>query len=419
MVDVANKGPVPAPASRPARSEVVVAYLMAGVQFVNVLDFMMVNPLGPQFSESLGVPTSQLPIIAGSYTAAASVTGVLGSFFLERFDRRTALFFSLLGLAVGTGIGGLATGFTTLILARIVAGLFGGPATSLAVAIVSDAIPPARRGWGIGVMMGGFSVASVLGVPAGLYLSHLGGWRIPFFGVALLILAAAFGVVRALPPLRAHLATVDRGASPVRSLAALLKKGLVLNSLLLTTMTMMSGFIIIPNFPAFVQFNLGYPGEQLGLIYLVGGVVSLLTARTVGPLVDRFGSTRVAGVGAALVIAMLALMFLWTSLGVPVLVLSAGFFLAMGTRMVAYNTLTSKVPEPFERARFQSIQSAVQHGASAAAAFLSAQLLAEAPDHRLLHIERVAYVSMALALGVPIVMLSLERAITRRARAAV
>ena len=234
-----------------------------------------------------------------------------------------------------------------------------------------------------------------------------------------MILAAAFGVVRALPPLRAHLATVNRGESPVRSLAALLKKGLVRNSLFLTTMTMVSGFIIIPNFPAFVQFNLGYPGEQLGLIYLVGGVVSLVTARTVGPLVDRFGSTRVAAVGAALVISMVALMFVWTSLKVPVLRLSAGFSLAMGTRMVAYNTLTSKVPEPFERARFQSIQSAVQHGASAAAAFLSAQLLAEAPDHRLLHIERVAYVSMVLAFGVPIVMLALERAITRRARTAV
>ena len=43
---------------KPERSEVTIAYLMAGVQFVNVLDFMMVNPLGPQFSEALGVQTS-------------------------------------------------------------------------------------------------------------------------------------------------------------------------------------------------------------------------------------------------------------------------------------------------------------------------------------------------------------------------
>jgi len=404
--------------SKPERREVVIAYLMAGVQFVNVLDFMMVNPLGPQFSEALSVPTSQLPIIAGSYTAAASVTGVLGSFYLERFDRRSALFVSLIGLAIGTAVGGFATGFVSLILARVVAGMFGGPATSLAIAIVSDAIPPARRGWGIGIVMGGFAVASVLGVPAGLYLAAWGGWRFPFFGVAALILVASVGVLRFLPPLRAHLAQLHATESAWASLRALIGKRLVLGSFLLTTLTMMSGFIIIPNFPAFVQFNLGFPGEDLGLIYLVGGVVSFITARVMGPLVDRFGSARVATGGTLLITVMIYTMFVWTSVGVPVLLLSAGFFLAMGTRMVAYSTLTSKVPEAHERARFQSVQSAVQHAASAVAAFLSAQLLSELPDHKLLHIERVAYTSIALALCVPIVMFAIEAGLSARARAA-
>jgi hypothetical protein len=60
----------------------------------------------------------------------------------------------------------------------------------------------------------------------------------------------------------------------------------------------------------------------------------------------------------------------------------------------------------------------VQHAASAAAAFLSAQLLSELPDHRLVHIERVAYTSIGLALCVPFVMFALEAAIAARARAA-
>jgi predicted MFS family arabinose efflux permease len=51
---------------------------MAGVQFVNILDFLMVSPLGPRFAGDLGVKTSDLPLVVGSYTAAASVTGVLG-----------------------------------------------------------------------------------------------------------------------------------------------------------------------------------------------------------------------------------------------------------------------------------------------------------------------------------------------------
>ncbi len=404
------------PSSAP-RSEVTIAYLMAGVQFVNVLDFMMVNPLGPQFSEALGVRTSDIAIVVGSYTAAASVTGVLGSLYLERFDRRSALIVTLIGLAVGTALGGLSFDYPSLILARVVAGLFGGPATSLALAIVSDAIPAERRGWGIGIVMGGFAIASVLGVPTGLFLANYGGWRLPFFGVAGLIVVAAVATARLLPPLRGHLAALRAGPGPSASLRALLAKPLIRRSLLLSAVTMMSGFIIIPNFPAFLQYNLGYPGERLDLVYLLGGAVSFVTARIMGPLVDRYGSARVGTFASVLIAGTVMIIFVWAITEVPVLVLSSLFFHAMGSRMVAYSTLTSKVPDPHERARFQSVQSAVQHAASAVAAFVSAKLLSELPDHRLVHVERPAYLAIGLSLTVPVIMFGLERALRARPEA--
>ena len=39
--------------------------LLAFVQFVNILDFMMVMPLGPDFSTELGIATSNLGIVGG------------------------------------------------------------------------------------------------------------------------------------------------------------------------------------------------------------------------------------------------------------------------------------------------------------------------------------------------------------------
>jgi predicted MFS family arabinose efflux permease len=394
---------------------------MAGVQFVNVLDFMMVNPLGPQLAEdpTMLVPTSKLPLVIGSYTAAASVTGVLGSLFLERFDRRSALFVTLVGLSVGTALGGMAQGLTSLVVARIIAGLFGGPATSLAFAIVSDAIPSRRRGWGMGIVMGGFSVASVLGVPAGLNLAKLGGWRTPFWGVALLIGMAAIASLRLLPPLRAHLTRTNAELSPVGALLSIVKKRVVALSLGMTALTMMSVFIVIPNIPAFVQFNLGFDGNRLDLLYLLGGLVSFGTTRLIGPLVDRFGSTRVALAGSVLVMVIVYLWFVALVSAIPVLVVSTLFFLAMSARAVAYNTLTSKVPEAHERARFQSVQSAVQHAASAVAAFMSAQLLSERPDHSLEHTGRVGTVSLVLVAIVPLLMMVVERIVADRPPASI
>ena len=95
-----------APAS-PVRSPRAVVFLIAAVQFVNILDFMMVMPLGPLFAAGLGFPTSRVGLVGGSYTAAAGLAGILGSFFLERFDRRKALGVAVLGLVLSTAAGGL------------------------------------------------------------------------------------------------------------------------------------------------------------------------------------------------------------------------------------------------------------------------------------------------------------------------
>ena len=53
------------------RSETAIVALVAAVQFVNILDFLMVMPMGPDFAVALGIPSSKLGYIGGSYTAAA------------------------------------------------------------------------------------------------------------------------------------------------------------------------------------------------------------------------------------------------------------------------------------------------------------------------------------------------------------
>src|SRR2546423_1646114 len=84
----------------------------------------------------------------------------------------------------------------------IAAGQFGGPATSIASSIIADVVPQERRGSAMGMVMAAFSVASVLGVPAGLELARHFGWRAPFFAVGGLGALIAISAVFFLPPLR-------------------------------------------------------------------------------------------------------------------------------------------------------------------------------------------------------------------------
>jgi predicted MFS family arabinose efflux permease len=188
----------------------------------------------------------------------------------------------------------------------------------------------------------------------------------------------------------------------------------VLLSWTMTFLVMAAGFLLIPNLSAFVQYNLGYPRARLGVLYLCGGCVSFVATQLAGRLVDRFGSFRVGTAGAALLILTIATGFLITPPLLPVVALFVAFMLSLAFRNVAYNTLTSKVPQGSERARFMSIQSAVQHAASASGAFLSARMLSELTGGMLAGMGRVAATSIALTLALPLMLFLVESGVHRR-----
>jgi predicted MFS family arabinose efflux permease len=392
-------------------SERRVVFLVGAVQFINVLDFTMVMPLGPDFARALSIPMSELGKVVAGYGQAAAVAGFLGSFFLDRLDRRKALGIAMLGLVCGTLAGGLAHGLPSLTWARVIAGAFGGPATSISYAIIADVIPPVRRGKAMGAVMGAFSVAQVLGVPAALVVSDHFGWRMPFYTVATLGGAVALAGVFLLPPLTLHL---ERTAEePVASTRELLARPTVLLSYAMTATLMTAGFLIIPNLAAYAQYNLHYPRSHYQYLLAVGGCASFITLRLFGRLTDRIGSFRAGSIGVAASLVVMWILFVRPPDPAPVMLLYVAFIIALGARNVPYNALTTKVPRPYERARFLSLQSTVYHATSGAAAWLSTSFLRQLPDGRLEGIRPLALVAMALTALLPLLLWLVERRVAR------
>jgi len=392
-----------------------IVLLLAAVQFINILDFMMVMPLGPDFAASLGIPLSRLGLVGGAYTAAAAVAGLITSTFLDRFDRRNALAVALLGLVGGTLCGALAQGFGSLLLARVAAGAFGGPATAIALSILADVVPPARRGKAMGAVMGAFAAASVIGVPAGLELAHRGGWRMPFFAVSALGLVVTVVAMAIMPPMRSHLGRGKGQAS--RTISEFLSDKLVLLSLCATGVAFMGTFALIPNLASYFQFNLGYPREHLGVLYMVGGVVSFVAMRIGGAMVDRGGPNVVTVVGSLFMVGTLSFGFLPVNPFLPVIVMFVTLMLSNAVRSVALNTVSSKVPSPAERGRFMASQSAVQHITAALGAGASSIFLVEGENHKLQGMASLVIVAIALALVLPLFVWRMDKRITERAAA--
>jgi predicted MFS family arabinose efflux permease len=162
----------------------------------------------------------------------------------------------------------------------------------------------------------------------------------------------------------------------------------------------------------FVQLNLGFPREQLGLLYLIGGSLTFFGARLAGRVVDRIGATPVTFAATALLTVVILLCYVFHP-PIPVLALFPLFMLVSNCRFVATSAMLTKVPVAAERAGFMSQLSAVQNFASTAGSFLAAQILTSAPDGRLVHMDEVALLSIGSGLLIPVLMLLVERSVTR------
>ena len=159
---------------------------LASVQFITIVDFMIIMPLGPQLMRSMHIGPAQFGLVVSSYTFAAGIAGFVASSLVDRLGRKAAFLGLDAGFLIGTFLCGLAPTYGTLgpgqAADRRVRRHLGG----LALAIIGDVFPEERRGRATGALMSGFALASIVGVPFGLYLGTRYGWHVPFILLGIL-----------------------------------------------------------------------------------------------------------------------------------------------------------------------------------------------------------------------------------------
>ena len=174
-----------------------------------------------------------------------------------------------------------------------------------------------------------------------------------------------------------------------------------------------SVFMVVPYVRSFLENNYLYPSDRIMYLYLVGGIASFVVVRFTGRAVDKLGSSPVALLGTVLISACLLIGFLPAHPIVPVMLVFTTFMCTASLRGVPLSTLTSKLPRPHERAQYMSLQSAVQHLASATGAILASQILATAEGGRLVHMDTLVFLSVACGALMPLLLWRIERGLPR------
>ncbi len=360
------------------KNERILLLLLAAAMFTHIMDFMIMMPLGPQLMRIFDITPRQFSLLVASYTITAGVSGFFSAFLVDRFDRRQSLLFVYTGFALGTLACAFAPTYEILLITRSLAGGFGGVLGALVLSIVSDAIPLERRAKGIGTVMASFGLASVVGVPFGLFIASKSSWHAPFLLLGILSFLIAILIFFFIKPMTGHIK--EKHTSPFEILKRIFGRPNARLGLLFTSTLMLGHFTIIPFIAPYMVGNVGFSESELALIYLIGGVCVLFFSPWVGKMADKHGRLKIFTIFGLLAIIPVLLITNLTPVPVWVaLIVTAIFFIFSNGRMVPSTTMETAIILPENRGSYMSIRSSVQQLTSGLASFIAGLIIVEKP----------------------------------------
>ncbi len=349
--------------------------LLTAINFTQMCDFVVMMPLGPQLTKTFAIEPSQFAVAVSAYTFSSAVAAVLGAFLIDRFERKRALLAVYVGFILATIACALAPDFPVLVLARCAAGAFGGLLGALVMAIVADVVPYERRGAAMGVVMSAFALASVVGVPFGVWIAGWMGWHATFFAIAAVATATLVAVALTMRRLTGHLVA---GRRPAQAVVAVLRAPSAWLAFAFTAALVCAGFLVIPFIAIYLARNLGVSDAQLGFVYLCGGALALVTSPLIGRLADRYGKHRVFTFMACVAMGPTLALTHLPPLALPaILVVTTAFIVCGSGRFVPAMALISAAVPPPLRGTFMSLNSATQSAASGVAVMLAGVVIGQ------------------------------------------
>lgn len=370
--------------------------LLAAVNFVHVMDFMIIMPLNPFLKDSLGINTKEFGLLVSAFTLSAGIFALISAPIVEKYDRKYALLFLFAGFIIGTLGCGLSDSYSQLLIFRIVAGAFGGMAGTMVMSIVGDTVPIEYRSKAMSWVMMSFSLSSIIGMPVGLYLADLYDWQAPFILIAILSVIVFIIAFIGLPSVKDHLNDLSKDTSrPLKVFEKAILNSNQRNGLILMFLLIMGQFTMIPFISDFSVNNLGILKGDLMYIYLFGGIATTISMPIIGWISDKYPRKNIFAVMALLSFVPMYLLPQMDLLTVQqLLMITVPFFIFISSRMIPATTLITSVVEPKERAGYMSINTAMREFAAALATFIGAQIIIDVEGQPLENYDIVSYVAI-------------------------
>ncbi len=375
------------------KKERLLLFVLACIQFTHMMDFMIMMPLSDTLMESFHLSPIEFSFIVSSYTFGAGFSSLAAAFFIDRLDRKKALLYVYVGFILGNIACALAQSYPMLLVARSVSGIFGGIMGALLLAIIGDAISSDKRSTAMGYVIGAFSIASVFGVPFGLFIAQKFNWEAPFWFLTGISLFVLYGIYRWVPNISGHIEKAKQN-KPYQAFVNIFNDKNQQRALFFSVLLMLGQFTIVPFLARYMVRNVGFEKVELSWIYVIGGVLTMFSSPFFGKMADKRGKLKIYSIfGLVNIIPILLITHMtpvpiWMALAVTGL-----FFVTSNARFVPAQALITSVVKPSERGSFMSINSAVQSVTNGIAPIIAGLLVTQSASGQMLGYNYAGYVA--------------------------
>ncbi|MFH9085604.1 MFS transporter [Streptomyces sp. NPDC017673] len=283
-----------------------VVWLLGAVAFIMGTSEFIVSGLLPQISGALAVSVSSAGTLITAFAVGMMIGAPVMALATQRLPRRSALVAALLVFAVGHIVGALSPNLTLALVGRFASALGNGTFWAVGAVVATAAAGPAASTRAMGVMVGGTTLANIVGVPLGTAAGQLTGWQAPFWMLAALAVIAAAVIARRIP------ADTTRADTSLRAEATALRHPrlwLVYLAIALIQAGIMAAYsYVVP-----LLTDRAHLATAVVPLALLGYGVGALAGTTVG---GRLGDRRPYGTlipATALTSALLGALTLWAT----------------------------------------------------------------------------------------------------------
>ncbi|MCX4691853.1 Cmx/CmrA family chloramphenicol efflux MFS transporter [Streptomyces sp. NBC_01408] len=177
----------------------VAVYVLGLSVFALGTSEFMLSGLLPPIADDMGVTIPQAGLLISAFAIGMVVGAPLLAVATLRLPRRTTLISLISLFGLGQVAGALAPSYELLFASRVVSALACAGFWAVGAAVAIAMVERNQRARAMAVMIGGLSIANVLGVPAGAFLGEHLGWRSAFWSVGAASAVALVGILVLVP----------------------------------------------------------------------------------------------------------------------------------------------------------------------------------------------------------------------------